>query len=89
MHTADDVYSIIDALPVAERWAVVEYTLHKIRDPNITESKDEPTTVDGKDKTATTYKHPILELAGIWSDAEAEEMKAAIEEDNKIDYDEW
>ena len=40
-------------------------------------------------KNPVSYKHPILSLAGMWTDEEAEEMKAIIADGDKIDYDGW
>jgi hypothetical protein len=73
MYTADDVFGIIDALPVADRWAVVEYTLERIK----IEVKPE-----GEVKVGT--KNPwIKKIAGSWNDMNEATAKE-IEADNSI-----
>lgn len=40
-------------------------------------------------KEPAPYKHPFLQLAGTWTDQEAEEFKAILADGDKIDYDGW
>lgn len=82
MYTSDDVLDMMDSLPVGERLLVVEEPLRKIR----VEASVPAITIPLPVKK---YNHPILELAGIWTDEEANEIEKAIEEGNTIDDDEW
>jgi len=82
MYTSDDVLDIMESLPVGERLLVVEETLRKIR-----VSSTIPAVI--LTPPVKKYNHPILELAGIWTEEEANEIETIIEEGNTIDYDEW
>lgn len=83
MHTSGDIINMINGFPVPERLLIIEQALKKIREEEVAGKAKEDSD------EGVNYEHPILSLAGILSEEEANEMRIAIEESRKIDKDEW
>lgn len=79
MYTAADVYSIIDTLPVEDRWAVVAYTLDRIKE------EKKPTALE----VPSAKNSWIDSIAGTWSDMDDATAQMIEDENSKIDIDGW
>ena len=83
MVTSKEIINWIKGLSLADRLKIVEEILRGIREESTASAKE------GKDRVAEGSEPPILSMAGILNEEEANLFDSAIEESRKIDADEW
>ncbi|MEL7119329.1 MAG: hypothetical protein AAFO07_07810 [Bacteroidota bacterium] len=81
MASTNELITLINKFSLTERLKIVEEVLRGIR---------EEKSIDLEEKAIENFNKPrILELAGIYSEEEANEFSEAVDEARKIDDNEW